>query len=153
MPRQTALGAQPHSLSAGQIDPLRRVRHPSTGAYAIPIFSFGNPLLAKVATISLNPSHQEFLNGAGASLSTSSQRFSTPWLNGTQTVASIQADCNNYFNRTTNRKNTYYKRWFSPMEQLLTHPNTVTKKLSYLNGNACHLDLSPWHSNPAWSGL
>jgi len=37
----------------------------ANGKFAIPIFSFGDPREAKIATISLNPSDQEFLASNG----------------------------------------------------------------------------------------
>jgi hypothetical protein len=58
-------------------DPLERLTHPD-GRLALPVFSFGDPTKALVATISLNPSDQEFF-GSGA-LPEANVRFAEPWL-------------------------------------------------------------------------
>jgi hypothetical protein len=150
MPLLTALNSIPNS---GAPDPLRRVH--VDGAYAQPVFSFGDPLKATVATVSINPSYQEFLTAKGAALAPGRQRFATPWLSRSPFTAahveSIQADCNGYFHRIGHGgRRTFYGSWFRPMEALL---NLSSRKLSYFSGDVCHLDLSPWASNPVWGGL
>lgn len=155
MPRLSVLGSFFLHPPVGA-DPLKRVKNAVTGEYSIPVFSFGDPTNALIATISINPSDKEFLNRQGNPLHLLNARFTHPWVspgaapkpNLTSLVNAIQSDCNNYFKR-----NTYYKSWFNPMQQLLTHPNTKTKGLSYFNGSVCHLDLSPWASKPVWRRL
>lgn len=119
------------------------------GQCAIPIFSFGDPTTAHVATIGLNPSLYEFLNNP-TKTRLGNPRFANPWLtSGTPFVQSdvnrVQNECNAYFNQST-----YYKQWFGSMQKILTA--ALTPGLSYFRGTACHLDLTPWATDPTWDG-
>lgn len=134
-------------------DLLRLVRKDST--YAVPIFSFGNPNGANVASISINPSSKEFTEGVNEALPHGKQRFESPWMADgpfdLKSLTQIQADGNDYFKRTgIDRKPTFYRSWFGVMERLL---NSAPTRHSYLDGSACHLDLSPWASDPVWGFL
>ncbi len=149
MPLLKALSTLP---AHGAADPLRRVQH--LGAYALPVFSFGAPAKAKVATISINPSVREFLGPKRTELGARRQRFTAPWLAGSTftraEAQAIQADCDNYFLRVDWRGRRTFYSWFHAMERLV---NLSSPRLSYLTGEVCHLDLSPWASDPVWRFL
>jgi hypothetical protein len=119
----------------------------SGGRHAIPIFSFGDPRRAHVATIGLNPSDKEFLH-RGLPILPGKQRFATPWLptlpHTVHTVTRVQADGNSYFTRQP------YRRWFGIMERLL---QSSPSRYSYWQNSACHLDLTPWATSPVWRHL
>ena len=140
----------------GTAAPLERL-YDGQGKFAQPIFSFGDPAIATVATVSLNPSDREFLTRAGQPLPVSEERFHSPWLPGGPYnaihAAGIQHDCNQYFVRLRRggTRLTYYRGWFGSMERLLQQARTG--KLSYLNGSVCHLDLSPWATRKKWKCL
>ena len=91
----------------------------------MPIFSFGRVERARIATISLNPSDREFIDGTSRKpLSADAERFANPWLDTKdltpQTVDEIQRKCDEYFLRVNAKgKSTYYRPWFGPMERLL----------------------------------
>jgi hypothetical protein len=143
MPRLELL----NSVASSIPDPMSRVW--DGGQCAIPIFSFGDPTTARVATIGLNPSDREFLETATKTRLAQS-RFANAWLTSPPPYAHadvirIQADCNDYFLRPT-----YYAKWFGPMEKILSAAST--SGLSYFTGTACHLDLTPWATDPTWDG-
>jgi hypothetical protein len=116
-----------------------------------PVVAFGDPTLAEVATLGINPSPYEFLNRSGGLLAGSERRLATleslgadslEELTDTQ-VAEVVADCATYFQRLP------YKRWFDPLDRLLRE----TVEASYYDGSACHLDLVQWATDPIWSDL
>ena len=51
--------------------------------------------------------------------------------------------CDSYFDRNP------YWQWFRPLDRLLLRGLDA----SYVDGTACHLDLSEWATDPTWSGL
>ncbi|MDZ5442187.1 hypothetical protein U2F26_05485 [Micromonospora sp. 4G57] len=58
-------------------------------------------------------------------------------------VAEVFRDCAEYFHRNP------YRRWFDPLDSLLD-AGTGT---SYYRGNACHLDLVQWATDPVWGRI
>lgn len=146
------LDALNHAVS-GSSEKLRLLSNGNQ--FAIPIFSFGNPDGAKIASISLNPSGQEFKSYAKEILTRERQRFENPWIDAVpcnrDSLHAIQADGHRYFQRLDRSgARTFYRGWFGVMEALL---NASRWQHSYLNGTACHLDLSPWASEPVWGEL
>jgi hypothetical protein len=115
-----------------------------------PIVSFGDFQGAWVATLGLNPSDREFL-GKGGWLSDGERRLET--LQSLQLtslteasdddVARIVRSCAAYFHRNP------YMTWFGSLDKLLTQSLGV----SYLSGEAVHLDLVQWATSPVWGHI
>jgi hypothetical protein len=107
-----------------------------------PVISFGDVTNAKIATLGINPSSKEFLLG-GKLLQGENKRLA----DNEEFEASamdILFQCRNYFLT----KNAYWS-WFQPLEDLL-----VSIGETYMNySSACHLDLSPWATFPAFRDL
>ncbi|MCK2017956.1 hypothetical protein [Peribacillus frigoritolerans] len=125
---------------------------------SIPIIAFGRFRSAKVASVSLNPSWAEFEPVKD------NYRFHTLKTLGVDSYSNITDKhvnqivdyCERYFERyyTTGirkiKKNPlYYKSWFNPMEKMMNDIYGV----SYLDGSACHLDISQWATNNTWGKL
>lgn len=116
-----------------------------------PVISFGDFTKARVATLGINPSSREFLSG-GKLIQGSKKRLVDFEVLGSEAQFPMTSDqasqvwdgCTEYFN--TN--NTYWS-WFKPLAELLQ----ATAGLSYHDGSACHLDLSPWATDPVWGKL
>ena len=116
-----------------------------------PVVAFGDPARARVATLGINPSRNEFLDGQGGLLDGSQRRLATlrslaaarlDALTDGQ-VAEVVADCAAYFQRNP------YRLWFDPLDQLLG----AALGASYYDGTACHLDLVQWATDPVWGQL
>ena len=112
-----------------------------------PVVSFGNELLADVATLGINPSVQEFartggslLLGADARLLSTGDMDTAPA--GRNLVAAYGA-CLSYFGRRP------YDRWFDVLQRYALDP----LGRSYQNSSACHLDLIQWATAPVWGGI
>lgn len=116
-----------------------------------PVISFGDFTSARVATLGINPSSREFLSG-GKLIPTSKKRLVDFEVLGSEAAFPLNRDqashvwdgCTNYF--LTNRA---YWSWFRPLSNLLG----ATGGLSYESGEVCHLDLSPWATDPVWGNL
>lgn len=116
-----------------------------------PVPFFGDPGLARVATIGLNPSSIEFLDGRGRLLSGRLRRLATtdslgsaePGQLSELQVGRLLQDCQEYFSRNP------YRRWFDQLDVLLRRAFNV----SYYDGTAVHLDLSVWATDPPWGRL
>lgn len=114
-----------------------------------PVVSFGDFQSAWVATLGLNPSDKEFLSG-GNWLKGSHQRLETLESLGLSSLAEASDDqvmdivkaCATYFHR-----NPY--SWFSALDRLLEQSLGVT----YASGNAVHLDLVQWATDPVWGRI
>ncbi len=126
-----------------------------------PVVSFGDFMTARVGTLGINPSSREFLDSAnGSLLKPQLKRLADAeslgfWsedpldmeaegssLSYTDAIE-IWEKCRNYFNSP----NAYWT-WFKDLEKILQ-----TIGFSYKDGSACHLDLSPWATDPVFSGL
>lgn len=132
----------------------RRIRRkPPANSFVVPgstpVVSFGNAQTARVATLGLNPSRVEFVEG-GRELVGPSRRLATHRSLGTsdlsnaprQAIAQVLKDCNAYF-----QGNPYWK-WFDKFQPLL-----AACRASFDNGSACHLDLVQWATDPTWGKL
>ncbi len=114
-----------------------------------PVVSFGDFQRAWVATLGLNPSDKEFLIG-GRWLEGSDQRLETLGSLGLKSLAEasdgdvkkIVRACATYFHR-----NPY--SWFGTLDTLLAESLGVT----YASGNAVHLDLVQWATDPVWGQI
>lgn len=120
-------------------------------AGSTPVISFGDFTEARVATLGINPSSREFLSN-GKLIESSKKRLvdfevldskvSYPLTR--DQASQVWEGCIRYFNTG----NTYWS-WFRPLENLLK----ATGGLSYKDGGVCHLDLSPWATDPVWGNL
>lgn len=115
-----------------------------------PVVSFGHPLDPKVATLGINPSSREFLNGTKDLLRGQKRRLATLDSIGATNHAEIDQrrasaivdDCASYFERQP-----YW--WFKSLDHILTEGLGV----SYFHRTACHLDLVQWATDPVWGKL
>ena len=118
-----------------------------------PVVSFGRPHGARVATLGINPSRQEFTAANRQLLATSKKRLTdrsalnvidknalTP-----EEATEVIDGCYNYFSPDKNP----YKTWFRWMEEFAVGPAGA----SYFDGSACHLDLVQWATDPVWGTL
>ena len=115
-----------------------------------PVISFGNPETARVATLGLNPSKNEFLDDSGEFLAESERRFET--LKSLRRKSLEEADYatlkvvvesgNAYFQRNP------YEKWFRPLDEIVQKAGA-----SFFEGTACHLDLVQWATDPVWRKL
>lgn len=120
-------------------------------AGSTPVVAFGDPVAASVATLGINPSGREFLDGAGGLLGGRERRLATlasfdVGCYEDLTPAhgeSVVDECASYFERRP------YGRWFDPLDRVLRGALGV----SYHDRTACHLDLVQWATDPVWSGL
>ena len=117
-----------------------------------PVVAFGDPFVATVATLGINPSWREFLGG-GQLLDGPSRRLSTLRSLGAKSLGSLTdaqvlqvvEDCARYFDSDRNP----YRRWFNPLDRVLS----AGVGASYYVGSACHLDLVQWATDPTWGEL
>jgi hypothetical protein len=140
------------SIPQYDIDMVRRKAPENCGVIegSTAVVSFGNFREARVATLGINPSYQEFLTKDGAWLSEPKRRLATYETVGAnpsgditlEQAVQIVSESDNYFH-----KNPY--KWFRHLEKLLN----CGFDASYYNGSACHLDLSHWATNPIWRDL
>lgn len=115
-----------------------------------PVVAFGEWASARVATLGLNPSLAEFVDRFGLELDGDNRRLETRSSLGTARldelsdpqVRRLLESCRGYFHRQP------YRRWFDVLEQVLEPLGA-----SYYDGSACHLDLSPWATDPVWARL
>jgi hypothetical protein len=115
-----------------------------------PVVSFGDCTTARVATLGINPSYEEFQDSGGAILKGNKKRLvdheslGGEFRNGlTESQAEqVLAGCSSYFlNRPF--------EWFDDIENVVLKPNGM----SYKSGEACHLDIIQWATNPIWSKI
>ena len=130
-----------------------------------PVVSFGDFTKARVATLGINPSSREFKDSSSAGTTNgllpegkkrladyeSIGMFSTDPLDddtaeyvlSSEGAKEIWEKCRDYFKGP----NAYWS-WFSDLEKILNFTGN-----SFKNDTACHLDLSPWATDPVFSGL
>jgi hypothetical protein len=141
------------STTPDYIFPMVRRSPPVEGVVvegSTPVVAFGDPTLATVATLGINPSTREFLED-GRLLTGTKRRLATLGSLGADSledltdsqVAEVVADCATYFHRRP------YERWFDPLDKLLR----AALGASYYDGSACHLDLVQWATDPVWSRI
>ena len=104
-----------------------------------PVVSFGDFTTEKIATLGINPSSAEFLS-AGKLISGEKKRLADEEF-GPAAAIDVWFNCKHYF-----KANPYWS-WFSHLEELLLEVGSSYKT------NACHLDLSPWATDPVFSNL
>lgn len=104
-----------------------------------PVVSFGDFTRSTIATLGINPSSAEF-NSAGKLLVEENKRLADDEF-GPATPSEIWSKCKDYF-----AVNPYWT-WFRHLEELLLEVGASYKH------NACHLDLSPWATDPIFGKL
>ena len=113
--------------------------------------AFGDPEVAEVATLGINPSGAEFLDDRDRMLSGAARRLATlESLGATSTdsltedqVTAVARECAAYFHRNP------YRRWFDPLDEIVQRGLDV----SYYQDTACHLDIVQWATSPIWGHI
>lgn len=136
---------------------IERLRRPvPSGCHVVPnstpVLSFGKASTARVATLGLNPSRNEFLDKGGGELTGSCRRFETLTSLGVHDLASasdpvlhrVVDTCHSYFEADRNP----YRQWFNQLEPVLQSVDA-----SYYDGTACHLDIVQWATDPIWGRI
>ncbi|HEU4689889.1 MAG TPA: hypothetical protein VFS23_16065 [Vicinamibacterales bacterium] len=120
--------------------------------WSSPVVSFGDATKARVATLGLNPSNREFVDGEGNELDGAHRRFHTltslgldSWAEAKPRHLDLIADsCRGYFAANP------YDVWFKRLDRLLDDLH-----VSYYSSlfAACHLDLVPFATADKWTDL
>ena len=120
--------------------------------WASPVMMFGRLQSSRVATLGLNPSNREFVDGRGAQLQAPLHRFETlstlqleDWTQAAQEdIERVWSACELYFTRRP------YDGWFKPLDRVISGLG-----VSYYDAwsSACHLDLVPFATGEKWSSL
>lgn len=131
-----------------------RLRRPASlyaASGSLPVLFFGDLFTAKVATVGLNPSHQEYLDRERRELVGERRRFETlASLNALDRQSLTDEQCA----RAMRTMRGYYQpgkpiySWFRSMNRVLD-----AMGVSYQAGEAAHLDLVQEATDPAWSQL
>lgn len=117
-----------------------------------PVISFGDFTTATLATLSINPSSQEFLRRNSLELLDSGEKRlvdkQTLGIGIDEALREEHAEriwlgCKNYFTPAGNPL-----RWFDDLDLFLRDFNR-----GYGDGRSCHLDLVQWATSPAWAEL
>ncbi len=142
-----------HTVPQELTDRIRRPIPPDCSVVprSLPVVAQGNPYIARVATLTVNPSKLEFTTPKGTWLEPAYRRVNSlraleaeaaAGLTDEQVAATIDRSYR-YF-----RVNPHRPR-FAALQELLTGIGAG----SYDDDTACHLHLVQWATNPAWSGL
>jgi hypothetical protein len=120
--------------------------------WSCPVPAFGDLSRSKIATVGLNPSNREFVDGSGNELEGSSRRFHTLKSLGLARWADVNArhlqlivdSCSAYFSRNP------YDRWFRKLDHVISG---TTASYYHTSVKACHLDLIPYATARKWTEL
>jgi hypothetical protein len=130
---------------------LRREPSPSSVPGSLPVLFFGDLLTARVVTVGLNPSRQEYLDRSGRELDGAQRRFETLRSLG------VAARCHltdEQCDRAMQRMREFYRPgkpiywWFRSLDRV-----TRAMGLQYERGEVAHLDLVQEATDPTWSSL
>ena len=121
--------------------------------WAAPVVAFGSSIDSQVATLGLNPSNLEFVDGKGLQLTETKKRFESlqslhlsKWEQvNLEHVELILESCEEYFFRNP------YDQWFKRLEKILVE--TGASYYGRIGRGACHLDLVPFATAEKWSAL
>lgn len=128
-------------------------RAPSTASVkdSLPVLFFGDLLTARIATVGLNPSKQEYLDRSGNHLAGANRRFETL----TSLISVSRATLtNDQCDQAIATMRDYFQpgkpiySWFRPLGRV-----TYAMGYSYAQGEAVHLDLVQEATDPTWSAL
>jgi hypothetical protein len=121
-------------------------------AWGCPVPAFGDPTLARVATLGLNPSNREFMNDDGIELFGVARRFHTlrslgltDWDDAdVEHLDRILSACCDYFVGNP------YDRWFRRLDSVI---GATGASFYDPTSPACHLDLIPYATARKWTEL
>jgi hypothetical protein len=127
-------------------------------AFSTPVVSFGNPRLARVATLGINPSSNEFQIGNGNKTPLGGEipkRLVDTQVLGIESPIRLTRDqalqviegCYQYF--YGQNANPY--EWFLKLEEFILKPAGFTYYGP--DATACHLDLVQWATDPVWDSI
>lgn len=120
--------------------------------WSCPVPVFGNLSSASLASIGINPSNREFLDGSGVELTRHFQRFHT--LNSLGIETWEEADTRHLENLIESYRSYFlgnpYQIWFNRLQYVMEGANA-----SYydLENGACHIDLVPFATYRKWGEL
>lgn len=121
-----------------------------------PVVSFGNPTLAKVVTVGINPSSNEFQKSGKSKdllvgkkkrlVDTEALGISDPKNLTKEQAIKVIEGCYSYFNQDEHNP---YMAWFKHLNE------NINKHFGadYLDQSAAHLDLVQWATDPVWGGI
>lgn len=139
------------SVRSGLHARLRRPPSPYSVPGSLPVLFFGDLASARIVTVGLNPSDQEYTDGSGELLTRSRQRFATLHSLGTTDRPSLDdTQCD----EAIDRMRRYFDpgrpvyRWFVPVQRVVEGLGA-----SLTGGTAAHLDLVQEATDPTWSSL
>ena len=156
VPRRPTLSRQ-ESLFPALVTLIDRIaadaaRDADVIAWGCPVPAFGDPTVASVATLGLNPSNREFVDERGVELTEDARRFHTLRSLGLDAWDDAHAEhlnrileaCRDYFAGNP------YDRWFRRLDAVVS----ATGASFYdLECSACHLDLIPYATARKWTEL
>jgi hypothetical protein len=142
---------EPHVTTSPLIERLRRPPSQSSVAGSLPVLFFGDLVTARVATVGLNPSHQEYLDRRGNELDGELRRFETLDSLRAADRASLSAE---QCDRAIATMRTYFQpgkpvySWFRSLDRVARGFG-----VRYDLGEVAQLDLVQEATQPTWSGL
>lgn len=130
---------------------LRRSPASASVTGSLPILFFGDAPVARLLTVGLNPSDQEYVDSHGTELNGKRRRF--------HTLASLEASARGELtdmqcDRAIEMMRGYFTpgqpvfRWFRPLARVVDAMGA-----SFVGRTAAHLDLVQESTRPVWSGL
>lgn len=133
------------------VERLRRTPSSSSVPGAPPVLFFGDLFEAEVATVGLNPSHQEYLATDGTMLSGAVQRFATLDSLGAP-ARSVLSD------EQCAQAIEWMRKYYEPGRPVYSWFNSLSRVVegfgvAFSSGGAAHLDLIQESTQPVWSGL
>jgi len=132
-------------------DRLRLPESASTVPGSLPVLFFGDLPMAKVATVSLNPSKREYQSAKGEELGGLERRFETLGSLGARDRSGLESwQCN--------RAISTMRGYFDPGRPVYSWFNGLSRVLDgmgvpYWRRQAAHLDLVQEATDPTWSQL
>lgn len=120
--------------------------------WACPVVAFGNPHESVLATVGINPSSREFVDGAGNELVGMERRFPSLQYLGLSSwqqlrpagLEQIVQSCLKYFEVNP------YRAWFDQLDRMLRPVGSYYPSI-WGPATACHLDLVPLATVSGWS--
>lgn len=118
---------------------------------SLPVLFFGDLFNARVATVGLNPSDQEYLDRYGIELDGAARRFETLTSLG---AANRSVLTDKQCDRAIQTMQMYYRpgkpiyAWFRSLDRV-----ACALGFKYEQGEVAHLDLAQEATYPTWSGL
>lgn len=132
---------------------LRRPPSPHSVSGSLPVLFFGDIFSARIATLGINPSQQEYLDPSGRELTGNARRF--------QTLTSLQASTraaltDEQCEKAVSTMRDYFKNgeqvyhWFRSLERVI---HGMSYSYTSPTRNVVHLDLIQEATAPTWSAL